>query len=101
MELNVYIETIVRGFSRYNKYSIGEELREKSRMILYQIYKIYFSKGKKNSVEKLRNLIEELKITIFLAKELKSLKSFKQFEVSSALCFELTRQAQGWLKSLK
>ena len=45
LELNVYIETIVKGFSRYDKYGIGAELRKKCREILYNIYKIYFSKN--------------------------------------------------------
>jgi hypothetical protein len=62
MDLNVYVETIVSNFNRQNKYSIGEELRTKSRETLYNIYRIYFSKDKKSSIENLRNSIEELKI---------------------------------------
>ena len=30
METAIYFETIVRNFSRYNKYSLGAEMREKS-----------------------------------------------------------------------
>jgi hypothetical protein len=101
MELNVYIETIVRNFSRYHKYSIGAELRDKAREILYGIYKVYFSKDKKSMLEKLRDTTEEMKIIIYLAKELKAFKNFKQFEISSGIVFELSKQAQGWLRSLK
>ena len=72
MELTVYIESIVQNFSRYHKYSIGSELRDKCREILYSIYKIYFAQNKKMAVEKLRDCVEELKIIIFLAKEIKS-----------------------------
>ena len=99
LELNVYIETIVKGFSRYHKYSIGEELRAKSRELLYAIYKIYFAKNKRDAIEHLRDNNEELKIIIFLAKELKSFKSFRQFELSSKLCFEIAKQAQAWLNA--
>ena len=101
MEVTAYVEEIVQHFSRYHKYSIGSELRDKCREVLYIIYKIYFSKDKKVAVEKLRNSIEELKIIVFLANEIKALKSFKQFEILSRYCFELGSQAQGWLKSLK
>jgi hypothetical protein len=33
MDLTVYLEKIVRNFSRYHKYSLGSELRAKSREI--------------------------------------------------------------------
>jgi hypothetical protein len=99
LELNVYVETIVKNFDKYNKYHIGSELREKSRQILYAIYKIYMYKDKQNRVENLVEKVEELKITIYLAKELKSLKSFKQFEVLSTMAYELAKQSTGWLKS--
>jgi hypothetical protein len=101
MELNVYIETIVKSFSRYHKYSIGAELREKSREVLYAIYKVFFAKNKIDAIKNLRDTNEELKIIIFLANELKVLKSFKQFEISSKLCFEIGKQSQGWLGSSK
>jgi len=33
MEIALYFEQIVRNFSRYNKYTIGSDLRNKSREI--------------------------------------------------------------------
>ena len=33
-DLAVHVEKLVRGFSRYHKYSLGTELRERSREIL-------------------------------------------------------------------
>ena len=47
LDLNVYIEEAVRNFSRFHKYGIGNELRQKGREVLYAIYKIYFSKGER------------------------------------------------------
>lgn len=101
LELNTYIEEAVRNFSRYNKYAIGSELRQKAREVLYAIYKIYFAEEKKRALVALRDRVEELKITIYLAKELKALRDFKQFELLSHLAVELARQAQGWLQSQK
>lgn len=101
LEINLYIEESVRNFSHYHKYAIGSELRQKAREVLYAIYRVYFSSDKKEAITTLRNNIEELKITIYLAKELKSLRDFKQFEVLSLLAVELAKQAQGWLGSQK
>ncbi len=39
MDLTVYFEKIVRNFSRYDKYTLGSELREKSRQIVELIIK--------------------------------------------------------------
>jgi hypothetical protein len=99
LDLNVYIEEAVRNFSRFHKYGIGSELREKAREILYSIYRVYFSTNKIETILKLRDIIEELKITIYLAKELKSLRDFKQFQILSKMARELAKQAQGWLNS--
>ena len=99
LELNVYVDQSVQNFSRYNKYAIGAELREKSRKILYGIYKNYFSKDKVASLLELRDSIEELKITIYLANELKVFRDFKQVELLSKMARELAKQAQGWLNS--
>ena len=39
MDLTIYFEKIVRNFSRYHKYTLGSELREKSREIVGLIIK--------------------------------------------------------------
>jgi hypothetical protein len=39
MDLTIYFETIVRNFTRYHKYTLGSELREKSREIVGLIIK--------------------------------------------------------------
>ena len=33
-DLDVHVEKLVRGFNRYHKYSLGTELRERSRELL-------------------------------------------------------------------
>ena len=99
LEINAYIDTIVKGFSRYHKYSIGQELREKAREVIYAIYKVYFTANKIEAITHLRDSNEELKIIIYLAKEIEAFNSFKQFELSSKLCFEIAKQSQAWLNS--
>ncbi len=48
LDLNVYIEETVRNFSRFHKYGIGTELREKTREVLYAIYRVYYRIKKEN-----------------------------------------------------
>jgi hypothetical protein len=43
MDMTVYIETIVRGFPRYHKYTIGSEMRALSHKILV----LMFLRGKR------------------------------------------------------
>jgi 23S rRNA-intervening sequence protein len=52
MDLTVYLEKIVRSFSRYHKYTLGSELRAKSREIVGVII------AANSRVEKLAFLLE-------------------------------------------
>jgi hypothetical protein len=99
LEINLYIEEAVRGFSRYHKYGIGSELREKAREFIYAITSVYYANNKRESLIRLRDVSEELKVVIYLAKEFKALRDFRQFEILSKLARELARQSQGWLGS--
>jgi len=101
LELAIYMEQIVRKFEKYHKYTIGTDLREKSKAILFSIGHINLSNEKIVALTKLRNLCEEMKMLIHLTKELKAFKSFKQFEHSSLLAVNVCKQAQAWLGSAK
>ena len=43
LDLVVYIETIVKGFERYHKYTIGEDLRNYSKELLFMIQRANMS----------------------------------------------------------
>jgi len=97
MDLCVYVETIVRNFEKYHKYTIGTDLRNISKELLFLIHRANISHTRVQIVEKLRNRCEDMKMLIQLAKELKAFRSFKQFEYASKLSVGVCRQAQGWL----
>jgi hypothetical protein len=97
LDFCVYIETIVKGFGKYEKYTIGEDLRNYSKEILFLVHKANISLEKKDKLEHLRDKCEELKMLIQLCKELKAFQSFKQFEVSSKMIVDIARQSQAWL----
>jgi len=58
-DLAVHVEKLVRGFSRYHKYSLGSEMRERSRAILARIIDANHSRDRGARLEQLRGDIAE------------------------------------------
>jgi len=100
-ELNVYFETIVRGFSRYHKYSLGTELRTSARDAVQLIIRANNSRDKLPILFELREHLEKIKLTIRLCKEVKAFNNFNSFQVAFNLVSDISRQNEGWLKSLR
>ena len=98
-ELAAYFENIVRHFSRYHKYQIGAELRQQTRAILRHIIRANNAAEKAPHLEKLCELLEDLKISVRLAKEAKAFANFNSFAHSINQVVDLCRQNEGWLKS--
>lgn len=98
MELVVYIENIVRSFSRYNKYTLGSDLRNKSRQIVCQIMRANSLRDKNKEIDELSALAEEMKILLRIGKETKAFPNFNSYSYSSAMTADISRQAEGWKK---
>jgi len=49
MDLTIYLEKIVRSFSRYHKYTLGSELRERSREIVGLIIRANSTSGNESA----------------------------------------------------
>jgi hypothetical protein len=98
-DIVVYIEQIVKNFSRYHKYTLGTEMRNLSRRTLILIIKANSLQDKREILLKVRENLEELKIMARIAKELKAFGSFKSFEHLVKELVEISRQNEGWLKS--
>ncbi len=97
LDLCVYVETIVKSFDRYFKYTIGSDLREYSKRILFGVHKANRSYDKSALLERLVEYCEEFKMLVQLCRELKAFKSFKQFEHLSKKSVGVAKQAQAWL----
>ena len=101
LDLHVYMDGIVKNQERYYKYTIGLDLTESSKEMLFLINRANRVRDIKR-VELLEQLVgkcEDIKTLIVIAKELKALKSFKQFEYSSKLAIDVCKQAQAWFNS--
>ena len=99
LDLTIYIETIVMGFSRYHKYTAGKDLRNLSRRIVVLIAKANLKSVRKATLEEALENIEELKILIRICKEIKAFRSLKSYEFAARLTIDVARQCEGWLKS--
>ena len=75
MDMTIYFEQIVRHFARYHKYTIGSELRTLSRQVVLLIIKANNAQDKRPRLEELLEKLEEMKILIRIAKEVKFFNS--------------------------
>jgi hypothetical protein len=99
LELAVYMETILRGFPRYHKYTLGADMSNSARELLTLVMKANLRKDKTLILTELRDKCEGMKLLIILGKETKAFRNFMQFQEAAALAVEISRQSEGWLKS--
>ncbi|MCP4282918.1 MAG: four helix bundle protein [Gammaproteobacteria bacterium] len=104
-DLNLYFEKVVRNFSRYHKYTLGTELRNCAREVVRLIVRANNAlaeeqQEKRETLQSLREELEQLKLTIRLCKELKAFNNFKSFQVAINQVITISKQNEGWLKSL-
>ena len=101
LDLTIYFEEIVRHFSRYHKYTLGSELREKSREIVGLIIKANSTVERLDLLLELRNKLEWLKVLVRICKEAKAFHNFNSFEYAITMLVELSRQNEGWMRGQK
>ena len=81
--LLIEIEQAVRQFSRYHKYTIGTDMRRQSMYVIRMLVRALNARDNERLryVNSLRVAVDDLKVTIQLAKEIKALQNFRQFQV--------------------
>lgn len=100
LDFAVYVESIVKNFDKYHKYTLGVDLRTHSKKMLFLVHRANITKERRvELLEELRDSCEETKMLLRISKELKAFKSFHSFEHSSKLAVAICRQAQSWLAS--
>ncbi len=101
MDVAVHFEKVVAGFSRYHKYTLGTDLRNKSREIVVLIAKANSSREKLPRLLELREHLDELIILIRIGKDARTFKSFKAFQFAVEQVVQVSRQNEGWIKSVR
>lgn len=97
-DLTVYFENIVKGFSRYNKYTVGSDLRNISREILLLVARANTKKDRTECLQTAILKLEDLKILIRLCRQTGAFTSSKSFEFSSRSVVNILQQCEGWLR---
>lgn len=99
LDVAVHFEKVVAGFARYHKYTLGTELRNTSRAVVALIVKANAAHDKPPELLALRERLEELRILLRLAKEVRAFKSFQSFQFAVERVVSVCRQNEGWLRS--
>ncbi len=99
MDVAIHFEKVVAGFSRYHKYTLGTDLRDKIREIVGLIVKANSSREKLPRLFELREHFDELLILIRLCKGVRAFKSFKSFQFAVEQVVSVSRQNEGWILS--
>ncbi|CAK0750022.1 Four helix bundle protein [Gammaproteobacteria bacterium] len=102
------IERSVRKFPRYHKYTLGSDLRRLAMDICRGIVRAAHLVGggeiqreHERALERLIFLVEDLKTTIQLAKELEAFASFAEFARVAELSVAVGKQGGGWRKAAR
>ena len=96
------IEQAVRGFPRYHKYTIGSELRTTALRLCQTIHRAHSRRQSRlKLVQQVSERVDDVKLQIQLARELRAFQNFAQFQWVAELAVSLGRQAGGWLKQTR
>lgn len=100
MQLTVFCEDVVAHFSRYHKYTVGTKLRELAYRTAVLIVKANNrpKPERKELIAELRDTVEEMKIVLNVAHELKAFNNAKSFFNAMEMAADIGRQSEGWLK---
>lgn len=79
-DLCLYLEQVVRGFSRYHKYTLGVDLREGARRALKLVVRANGRRDKAPVLFELREELEALKVVLRLCQDMKAFPNLNAFE---------------------
>lgn len=99
MDLAVYVEQIVRHFSRYHKYTLGSDLRQQSRELVTVIIRANSRHEKLPVLYELRERLESLLVLLRIGQEVRVFQSAAAYGRAAELTVALSRQNEGWIKS--
>jgi len=96
-QLTLEIYQAARQFPREFKYSLGQILKEMASGLMNTIVEANSAEEKAESLERARLKLEQIRIHLRLASDLKIL-GLNRFEIFSRLAEEISKQLSGWLE---
>jgi hypothetical protein len=100
----VEVEDAVRRFPRYHKYTLGSDLRRQAMDLCRRVARAAQctdAARRAVQVEQLVWQVEDLKMTLQLAKEVEAFASFAQFQRLAEQMVALGKQSGGWWKKAR
>lgn len=97
-DLTVHIEKIVRNFSRYHKYTLGTDLRNKSRKIVEKIIEANNARDRAAHLLELRQELESFKVLARICHESGGFASTRSYLHVAERITNIAKQNEGWLK---
>ncbi len=82
-DLCLYFERLVRGMGRYDKYTLGADLRNLSREIAKLIVRANSEEDRVATLREVRGKVEELKLILRLARESGAIARAGSYEFAS------------------
>jgi 23S rRNA-intervening sequence protein len=79
MDLAVYLEQVVRNFSRYHKYTLGSDLRQQSRELVTVILRANSRREKVPVLYELRERLEGLLVLLRIGQEVRAFQKFTAY----------------------
>ncbi len=88
------IEQAVRVFPRYHKYTLGTELRRQPMQVCRLIMRAADQRAEQTQwLQQLVTAVDDLKLSVQLAKELEAFRSFTEFQVIAELAVAVENSA--------
>ena len=91
-DLCLYLEQVVRKFSRYDKYTLGTDLREGARRALKCVVRANARRDKEPELLRLREELEEVKVLLRLCHDVKAFPNLNTFEHAIQRVTEIAKQ---------
>lgn len=98
-DLTLEMFKLVKDFEREYKYTIGEDLKNKTIDLVALIYRANTIRDKLEVIVSAREKLEVIRLLVRLTKDLKQI-SIKKFVLISKSIEVVSRQLVGWSKSL-
>src|SRR4051812_46581304 len=99
--LRATIENAWTRCARRHKFGVGADLRDQATAVSRAVHRAWRDRG--NQLQRVRELVilvDDLRLTAQLAKDVEAYASFEEFEVIVRLIDDVGRQSGGWLKKL-
>jgi len=91
--LTVYLEQVVRHFSRYHKYTLSSDLRQQSRELVTMIIRANSRREKLPVLYDLRERLEGLQVLLRISQEVQAFQSFTAYGRAAELVLKFLRVA--------